>query len=71
VCCCPLPLEEALAEAHVSECLQVAARESDGSDDEYEQYTWCNVTRVRTTSLLSPEARASKKGLEARARARG
>ena len=33
--------------------------ESSGSE-EYEEYTWCNMTRIRTTSLLSPQTRASE-----------
>lgn len=62
MCYCPLPLEESVAEAHVDECLGSAVRESDASSDSevYEEYTWCNVTRVRATSMLTPEARASK-----------
>lgn len=33
---------------------------SSGSEEEYEEYTWCNTTRIRATSLLSPQARASE-----------
>lgn len=61
VCACPLPSDESVAEAHVTECLSRAARDSD-SEDGYEEYTWCNVTRVRATSMLSPQARASERG---------
>ena len=36
--------------------------EEDGDSDgeSYEEYTWCNTTRIRTTSLLSPQTRASE-----------
>ena len=48
------------ASLHVDSCLKDQEGSSEASsDDEYEEYTWCNVTRVRATSMLSAEARAS------------
>lgn len=66
VCACTLSSEEGMAEAHVDACLggggagpgSVGGDSSDS--EEYEEYTWCNVTRVRATSMLSPQARASE-----------
>ena len=51
-----------MAEAHVNECLsREEEREESSSDSEtYEEYTWCDETRVRATSMLTPQARASK-----------
>ena len=64
VCTCPLPCDEGVAEIHVNECLRRAQEEEEGgsgsSEEEGQYYTWCNVTRVRATSLLSPQARASE-----------
>lgn len=62
VCNCPLPADEGEAEAHVEECL---SREGGGTEDSsdsetYEEYTWCDETRIRATSMLTPQARASK-----------
>ena len=34
--------------------------EGDSDGESYEEYTWCNTTRIRTTSLLSPQTRASE-----------
>lgn len=34
--------------------------EGDSDGESYEEYTWCNTTRIRTTSLLSPQTRASQ-----------
>lgn len=61
VCNCPLPSDEGVAQTHVTECLRRAGEGDGGSSDseEYEEYTWCNVTRVRATSMLSPQARAN------------
>ena len=48
------------ASLHVDSCLKDQEGGSGASSgDEYEEYTWCNVTRVRATSMLSAEARAS------------
>ena len=33
---------------------------ADSDSESYEEYTWCNTTRIRTTSLLSPQTRASE-----------
>ena len=61
VCSCPLPSDEGVASAHVTECLERAGPgSSDSEEEEYEEYTWCNMTRVRATSMLSPQARASE-----------
>lgn len=38
--------------------LQAASSSSDS--EEYEEYTWCDVTRVRATSLLDAGTRASE-----------
>ena len=63
VCALSLPSDASAAEAHVDACLGEGggAGGEDSSDSEvYEEYTWCNVTRVRATSMLTPEARASE-----------
>ncbi len=68
VCNMPLPAEEGMAQAHVNECLGTSSREGEGrgrsseeeEEESYEEYTWCNVTRVRATSMLTAEARASE-----------
>ena len=62
VCDARLPADEEAASAHVASCLHDNGDSSDSEDVTYEEYTWCDVTRVRATSLLSPEARASKQG---------
>ena len=66
VCDKSLPEGVSAAQTHVNQCLGVEdageqEEEEEGSTDSetYEEYTWCNVTRVRATSMLSPEARAS------------
>lgn len=33
---------------------------NDSDSESYEEYTWCNTTRIRTTSMLSPQTRASR-----------
>ena len=60
VCGAQLPADEDAASFHVANCLAVRGETNDSEDGSYEEYTWCNVTRVRATSLLSPQARASK-----------
>ncbi len=61
VCGVVLPADQEAASSHVASCLAERGEESSGSEDEsYEEYTWCNVTRVRATSLLSPQARAGE-----------
>ena len=50
------------ASLHVDTCLKDQEGDSgasSGEGDQYEEYTWCNVTRVRATSMLSAEVRAS------------
>lgn len=61
VCGTVLPADEEAASSHVASCLTERGESGDNSDEEsYEEYTWCNVTRVRATSLLSPQARAGE-----------
>ena len=60
VCESPLSPDENLAHTHVNNCLGTGGEEDSSDGETYEEYTWCNVTRVRATSMLSPEARASK-----------
>ncbi len=61
VCGAQLSTDEETASFHVANCLAESGETNDDSEDgSYEEYTWCNVTRVRATSLLSPQARASK-----------
>lgn len=48
-----------LASGDEWEGVQTAVDESD-SETSYEEYTWCNETRVRATSMLDPITRASK-----------
>ena len=58
-CGIQLPADDEQAAIHVSSCQgQLSAGSSDS--EEYEEYTWCNVTRVRATSMLSAETRASE-----------
>ena len=70
VCGVQLPSDGSAA-AHVDVCLEqqqtrlrqeAGAEEfdSDSSGEEYEEYTWCNQTRIRATSLLTPQTRASE-----------
>lgn len=70
VCGVQLPSDGSAA-AHIDVCLeqqQTQLREeatvhvsgSDSSGEEYEEYTWCNQTRIRATSLLTPQTRASE-----------
>ena len=70
VCGVQLPSDESAA-THVDVCLEQqqarlgeeAGAEVSGSDssgEEYEEYTWCNQTRIRATSLLTPQTRASE-----------
>ena len=72
VCGVELPSAEEGRREHIDSCLEEQTRRlqqsggvalgegSSGSEEEeYEEYTWCNMTRIRTTSLLSPETRAS------------
>lgn len=61
VCDHTLPPGDAAAQAHVDACLRAGGDGTVGSSDDesFEEYTWCNVTRVRATSMLSPQARAS------------
>ncbi len=44
--------------SHVHECM--GSEGGSDSDQSYEEYTWCNVTRVRATSMLDPTTRASR-----------
>lgn len=72
VCSIQLPSDDDSRVAHIDDCLrdqqhslaEEGEREgtasSDSEDETYEEYTWCNTTRIRTTSLLSPQTRASK-----------
>ena len=46
----------------MNECLGVEEEGQSSESESYEEYTWCNVTRVRATSMLTPEARASECG---------
>ena len=58
MCNTPLSADQEVALSHVDEHL---GEESGSSGDEtYEEYTWCNVTRVRASSMLTAEARASE-----------
>lgn len=76
VCSIQLPSDGSGA-AHVDACLEEQQRtvgvvqgsdsESSGSET-YEEYTWCNMTRIRTTSMLSPKTRASQWEILARQR---
>ena len=69
VCDTPLSSDESVARTHVNRCLGIeeeeeedeggAGGDSSGSET-YEEYTWCNETRVRATSMLTAQARASK-----------
>ncbi|XP_064391304.1 E3 ubiquitin-protein ligase RNF220-like [Halichondria panicea] len=60
VCGAQLSTDEETASFHVANCLAESGETNDDSEDgSYEEYTWCNVTRVRATSLLSPQARAN------------
>lgn len=71
VCSVQLPSDQSRTD-HIDACLEEQERRlqsmadgvdsgsvSSGSEEEYEEYTWCNMTRIRTTTLLSPETRAS------------
>ena len=74
VCNIQLPSDDASRAAHIDSCLseqqQASAgggdlaeggeEEGDSDGESYEEYTWCNTTRIRTTSLLSPQTRASE-----------
>jgi hypothetical protein len=62
VCSVRLPPDEESRAAHVDGCLGGGGGEADTDSDSegYEEYTWCNTTRIRTTSLLSPQTRASE-----------
>ena len=63
MCGVSLSSDQTEARAHVNECLGEEGREEEvgNSDSEtYEEYTWCDVTRVRATSMMTPQARASE-----------
>ncbi len=61
VCGTLLPADLEAASSHVAGCLAERGGSSESSEGEsYEEYTWCNVTRVRATSMLSPQARAGE-----------
>ncbi len=56
----PLSSDQAAASTHVNKCLGEEGDASGGEEEEYEEYTWCGVTHVRATSMMSVQARASK-----------
>ena len=75
VCSIRLPSDDERRSAHIDGCLREQQQDSlaegggggreeetgaDSDSESYEEYTWCNTTRIRTTSLLSPQTRASK-----------
>jgi len=51
---CDEVIDAALVSAHVEACLnsKEGSTSADGSDEEYETYTWCGQTRVRATTLM-------------------
>ena len=72
VCSIRLPSDDGSRVAHIDGCLReqqaslaeggaaAADLSSDSESETYEEYTWCNTTRIRTTSLLTPQTRASE-----------
>ncbi len=75
ICSCQLPSDDSSRVTHIDGCLRdqqgslaeggereevTGVASSDSEDETYEEYTWCNTTRIRTTSLLSPQTRASE-----------
>ena len=72
VCGIELSSDDDSKAAHIDGCLREQQTQvggvvggdgggaTDSDSETYEEYTWCNRTRIRTTSLLSPQTRASE-----------